>query len=302
MQRLRYMILAGATGVGKSEAAVRIAQTVRTDIVGADAYQIYQGLDVLSCKPTFSQLAAVRHHLTGILPLTEPSDAQKYAVLARQTIARLNRDGMVPLVVGGTGFYLRALESSLPELPAADSSFRAELDRRSTADLLKELNARDPLASSRIDRQNRRRVIRALEVCILSGKPFSSFLQESIPEPSIPRLFLERPRAILYRRINQRVDLMFEEGVVEEVAAVEAIGPTASQAIGFKLIRSLIAGTIDADQCRHAIQQQTRNYAKRQTTWFQHRPYEIVSAESAVKRAVDLYRRLLEGDGISSCP
>ena len=145
-------------------------------------------------------------------------------------------------------------------------------------------------------------MIRALEVCILSGKPFSSFLQETTPEPSIPRLFLERPRAILYERINRRVDLMFEQGVVEEVAAVGAIGPTASQAIGFKLIRSLIAGTIDAGQCRQAIQQQTRNYAKRQTTWFRHRPYEIVSAESGVKRAVDLYRRLLEGDGILSCP
>jgi tRNA dimethylallyltransferase len=140
------------------------------------------------------------------------------------------------------------------------------------------------------------------EVCILTEKPFSSFLGESAHDPSIPRLLLERPRETLFERINQRVNLMFEQGVVAEVATVEAIGPTASQAIGFKSIRSLIAGTIDGSQCRQAIQQQTRNYARRQTTWFRHRPYEIVSAESGVKRAVDLYRRLLEGDGILSCP
>jgi tRNA dimethylallyltransferase len=284
------MVLAGATGVGKTDVAIRIAQDVRTEIVGADAFQIYQGLDILSCKPTPSQLLAVPHHLIGELPLTEPCNAQKYAVIARATIARLNQSGIVPLVVGGTGFYLRALESSLPELPPADFSLRTELDQRSTSDLLRELDARDALA--RIDRHNRRRIIRALEVCILSGKPFSSFLEESAPDPSIPRLFLELPRTVLFERINRRVDQMFEQGVVAEVAAVEAIGPTASQAIGFKLIRSLIAGTINAHRCRETIRQQTRNYAKRQITWFKHQPYEITSVEAGAKRAIHLFQRL----------
>ena len=294
------MVLAGATGVGKTDVAIRIAQNVRTEIVGADAFQIYQGLDILSCKPTPSQLLAIPHHLISKLPLTEPCDAQKYAVIARATIARLNQNGIVPLVVGGTGFYLRALESSLPELPPADISLRTELDQSSTSDLLRELDARDP--SARIDRHNRRRIIRALEVCILSGKPFSSYLEESAPDPSIPRLFLELPRTVLFEKINLRVDQMFEQGVVAEVAAVAAIGPTASQAIGFKLIRSLIAGTIDAHRCREAIQQQTRNYAKRQMTWFRHQPYEITSVEAGAKRAIHLFQRLLEGDKISNRP
>jgi tRNA dimethylallyltransferase len=266
------MVLAGATGVGKTDFAIRIAQRVGTEIVGADAFQIYRGLDILSGKPTPSQLLAIRHHLIGNLPLTEPCDAQKYAIIARETIARLNQNGIVPLVVGGTGFYLRALESSLPELPSADFSLRAELDQRSTADLL---------------------IIRALEVCVLSGKPFSSFLEEPAPDPAIPRLFLERPRTVLFEKINQRVNQMFAQGVVAEVAAVEAIGPTASQAIGFKLIRSLIAGTIDAHSCRETIQRQTRNYAKRQMTWFRHRPYEITSAESGTKRAIRLFQQLV---------
>lgn len=294
------MVLAGATGVGKTDVAIRIAQNVRTEIVGADAFQIYQGLDILSCKPTPSQLLAIPHHLISKLPLTEPCDAQKYAVIARATIARLNQNGIVPLVVGGTGFYLRALESSLPELPPADFSLRTELDQRSTSDLLRELDARDP--SARIDRHNRRRIIRALEVCILSGKPFSSFLEESAPDPSIPRLFLELPRTVLFEKINLRVDQMFEQGVVAEVAAVEAIGLTASQAIGFKLIRSLIAGTINAHRCRETIQQQTRNYAKRQMTWFKHQPYEITSVEAGAKRAIHLFQRLLEVGEISNRP
>ena len=302
MQGLRYIVLAGPTGVGKTAVAIRIAQNVRTEIVGADAFQIYQGLDILSCKPTPSQLLAIPHHLISNLPLTEPCDAQKYAVIARATIARLNQNGIVPLVVGGTGFYLRALESSLPELPPADFSLRTELDQRSTSDLLRELDARDPSASNRIDRHNRRRIIRALEVCNLSGKPFSSFLEESAPDPSIPRLFLELPRTVLFEKINLRVDQMFEQGVVAEVSAVAAIGPTASQAIGFKLIRSLIAGTIDAHRCRETIQQQTRNYAKRQMTWFRHQPYEITSVEAGAKRATHLFQRLLEGDDISNRP
>jgi tRNA dimethylallyltransferase len=287
------MVLAGATGVGKTDFAIRIAQSVGTEIIGADAFQIYQGLDILSCKPTPWQLLAIRHHLIGNLPLTELCDAQKYAVIARETIARLNKNGIVPLVVGGTGFYLRALESSLPELPPADFSLRIELEQRATADLLNELDGRDALISNRIDRHNRRRIIRALEVCILSGKPFSSFLEKSAPDPTIPRLFLERPRTVLFEKINLRVDQMFAHGVVAEVAAVKAIGPTASQAIGFRLIRSLIAGTIEAHRCREMIQQQTRNYAKRQMTWFRHQPYEILSAESGTQRAIEVFQRLV---------
>jgi len=296
------MVVAGATGVGKTDIAIRVAQMVQTEIIGADAFQIYQGLDILSCKPTPPQLRRIRHHLTSSLPLTESCDAQKYAVMARQTIARLNQNGIVPLVVGGTGFYLRALESSLPELPPADFSLRTELDQRSTIDLLSHLDALDPLAANRIDRSNRRRIIRALEVCILSGRPFSGFLKQSAPDPSIPRLFLERPRADLFERIDRRVDLMFEQGVVAEVAAVEAIGPTASQAIGFKLIRSLIAGTIKEANCRAAIQKQTRNFAKRQMTWFHHQPFEIASAESEARRAILLFRRLLAGVEVSNRP
>jgi tRNA dimethylallyltransferase len=292
------MALAGPTAVGKTDLAIRIAQDLQTEIVGADAFQLYDGLDILTGKPLPSQLMAIRHHLIGSLPLTESCDAQKYAILAGRTIAALNQAGIVPLVVGGTGFYLQALEGALPQLPQADPALRAELNRLSTPDLLRDLDSLDPLASNRVDRHNRRRIIRALEVCILSGKPFSGFLKSSEQVASLVRVALERPRASLNDRIDRRIDEMFDHGVVAEVAAIKAIGPTASQAIGFQPIRSLLAGAVNDSTCRKMIKQQTRNYAKRQVTWFRHHSYEVISADLGDTRAIDIFRRFL-GDDVS---
>src|ERR1700727_3082842 len=133
MDKLRYIVLAGPTAAGKTDLAVRVAHDLQTEIVGGDAFQLYQGLDVLTGKPTPSQLTAVHHHLVGILPLTELCDAHKYALQARPTISALNQRGITPLVVGGAGFYLKALEDALPELPSADLALRAELNQLPTA-------------------------------------------------------------------------------------------------------------------------------------------------------------------------
>jgi tRNA dimethylallyltransferase len=293
MDKLRYMVLAGPTAVGKTDLAIRVAQGLKTEIVGGDAFQLYQRLDILTGKPTLAQLSAVPHHLVGIIPLTDMCDVHKYSLLARQTIAALNQRGIIPLVVGGTGFYLQGLEGVIPPLPPVDLALRAELNCRSVPDLLQDLETRDPIASNRIDRKNQRRLIRALEVCILSGKPFSSFSQQTATDPAIARIVLQQSRSVLIERINRRVDEMFEQGVVAEVAAVEAIGPTASKAIGFQLIRSLLAGTIDISTCREVMKQQTRHYAKRQMTWFRRWPYEIIAAESSAEFLTTTLRRRL---------
>ena len=299
MPQLRYLVLAGPTAVGKTEVAVRIAQGLETDIIGCDAFQIYRGLEILTTKPSASQLSCVRHHLIGTLPLTELCDSHKYAVLARQTVAGLNRNGIVPLVAGGTGFYLQALEGAVPPLPAANIALRQALDRFSTSELLRNLEARDPVASNRIDRHNRRRIVRALEVCMLSGKRFSDFLEKIPTDPPLGVILLDRPRAELVARIDRRVDEMFDRGVVEEVARIETVGSTASQAIGFRPIRSLLAGTIDTFSCKELIKQQHRNYAKRQMTWFRRRPYAHISAEAPVDGLIATFRRQLEKVGPS---
>jgi tRNA dimethylallyltransferase len=287
----KYMVVAGPTGVGKTDLAFEVAQRLRTEIIGADAFQIYRGLDVLTGKPTPSQLRSIKHHLVGCVPLTDVFDAHQYATLARPAILTLNQRGIIPLVVGGPGFYIRALEEPLPCLPPSSKALRSKFEQQSTPALLKELAFRDAVASERIDRKNRRRVIRALEVCLISGRPFSSFATDSFPDPAIPRFFLERPREELIERINRRVAQMFARGVVNEVAAVEKIGPTASKAIGFSLIRSFLAGELDESACAALICQQTRQYAKRQTTWFRRQRYEFIPAESSVEYLIATFRR-----------
>ena len=289
------MVIAGPTGVGKTDLAFEVAQRLRTEIIGADAFQIYRGLDVLTGKPTPPQLRSITHHLIGCVPLTDAFDAHQYAALAHQAILTANQRGTIPLVVGGTGFYIHALEKPLPRLPSPSKALRSKFEQQSTPALLKELALRDAVAFERIDRQNRRRVIRALEVCLISGSPFSSFATGSLPDPAIPRFFLERPREELVERINRRVAQMFAQGVVEEVAAVTQIGPTAAQAIGFSLIRSLLAGEIDESTCRALICQQTRQYAKRQTTWFGRQQYEFIPAESSVEHLLTTFRRRFGG-------
>jgi tRNA dimethylallyltransferase len=291
--KLKYVVLAGPTAVGKTEAAIRVAQKLKAEIIGCDAFQIYRGLEILTAKPSASQLASARHHLIGLLPLTEVCDAHKYARVARQTIADLNRNGIVPLVVVGTGFYLQALEGAVPPLPAANAALRQELDSLSTLELLHDLQALDPVTANRIDRQNRRRIVRALEVCILSAKPFSASLQRAPTDPPLAAVLLERPRTELVARINRRVDEMFDQGVVDEVAAIESIGSTASQAIGFQPIRSLIAGTLDEPSCKELIKKRTRNYAKRQMTWFRRRQFTFVPAESSIDRIISALSRPL---------
>ncbi len=300
MDKLRYIVLAGPTAVGKTEVAIRIAQQLNTEIVSCDAFQIYQGLDILTAKPTPSQLASATHHLVGILPLAEACDAQKYALLARHVIGDCNHHGVVPLVVGGTGFYLKALEGAIAPLLPGDGQLRQQLDLLSTPELLRDLEARDPVTAQRIDRHNRRRIVRALEVCILSGKPFSASLVQKATDPPLDSLLLERTRTEIVSRINRRVDEMFDQGVVDEVAAIESIGSTASQAIGFQPIRALVAGTLDAFSCKELIKRQTRSYAKRQMTWFRRQQVKPVQAGASIDSLISALKSAQENRAIHS--
>jgi tRNA dimethylallyltransferase len=280
----RVFFIVGPTATGKSELAADVAQRLGAEIISADAFQIYRGLDLLTAKPDRATLAKAPHHLIGAVPLSEEMNAEKYRALAEKIIS----GGKPVIVVGGTGLYVKALTHGLAPVPGAHPKLREKLERATNQELLLSLRALDPQGAQTIDWQNRRRLIRAVEVCLLTGKPFSAQRVEwnqSLPENGV---LLTRDRAELCARINRRVEEMFAAGVVEEVRAAKYLGPTAEKALGLREIRALLAGEISQAECVAKIQQLTRRYAKRQLTWFQrqtnfaplnlsaHRPAEAV--------------------------
>src|SRR5438067_6323578 len=264
------------TATGKSELAADVASEIGAEIVSADAFQIYRGLDLLTAKPDVSTLAKAPHHLIGTLSTHEEMNVEKYRRAALRVIGEIHSRGKVAIVVGGSGLYIKALTHGLAPLPGADPKLREKLNAMSLDELRLQLLKRDPEAARKIDTKNRRRLVRALEIWLLTGKPASEVVvprrrdDPGLPGSPIPAtgVFVFRGREELYARINQRVEAMFEHGVIEEVRAAGATSATASQMIGFREIHQLLNGKITITQCVVAIQQATRRYAKRQLTWF----------------------------------
>src|SRR5436190_9156787 len=271
--RHRFFIV-GPTATGKSELAADVAGEICAEIVSADAFQIYRGLDLLTAKPDTSTLAKAPHHLIGTAPLNEEMNAEKYRCAATRAIGDINSRGRLAMVVGGSGLYVKTLTHGLARLPEADRSRREKLNAMSLDELLSQLAKLDSRMARKVDLKNRRRVVRALEICLLTGKRASDVIagvgDAGGPGSPIPAkgIFVFRDREELYERINQRVEMMFERGVVEEVRAAGTTSATASQMIGLREIRDLLAGKKLLPQCIAEIQQSTRCYAKRQLTWF----------------------------------
>src|SRR5437016_9993071 len=260
----RAFFIIGPTATGKSELAADIAREIGAEIVSADAFQIYRGLGLLTAKPEVSTLAKAPHHLIGTVPLSEEMNAEKYRRVARSVIENINSRGKLAIVVGGSGLYIKALTHGLAPLPEADPKLREKLNAMSLDELRSRLAQLDPEAGRTIDPKNRRRWVRALEICLLTGKPVSAqrsqwtvaaSLREaratavmkartnaSHSEAATVRAsttqvtggFVFRDREELYQRINQRVEAMFERGVIEEARTAGATGATASQMIGLR--------------------------------------------------------------------
>lgn len=264
--------LVGPTAVGKSEIAVAVAERCNAEIIGADAFQIYAGLDRLTAKPSREQLARVPHHLVGTVPLQETFDVARYRAAALEAIRAVRARGKRVLIAGGTGLYVTALSRGLADLPEADPALRAELSALRLEELQNRYAALDPAGAARIDLQNPRRVIRALEVCLLTGRPFSTFQTAWKTAPPLHGAVLTRDRADLHRRIESRTEAMFAAGVIEEVRAAGEVSDTARQTIGFRDIRAHLAGEIGREETIARMEQATRRYAKRQLTWFRREP------------------------------
>jgi tRNA dimethylallyltransferase len=266
----RAFFIVGPTATGKSEIAADVAREVGAEIVSADAFQIYRGLDLLTAKPESPTLAKARHHLIGMVPLTDEMNAEKYRRGAMHAIEEINLRGNVAIVVGGSGLYIKALTHGLAPLPESDPELREKLNAMSLDDLRSQLAKLDPGTARKIDLKNRRRVMRALEICLLTGKPVSAqrLRKGASHSEAATGIFVFRDREELYQRINQRVETIFERGVIEEVRAAGSMSATASQMIGLRELRELLEEKMSLAQCIAEIQRATRRYAKRQLTWF----------------------------------
>ncbi len=268
------IFIAGPTAVGKSEIALALAEKIGGEIISVDSMQVYRGLDIGTAKPDAATQNRIPHHLIDICELTEPFDAAKFIVLATKAVAEIQSRNKTPIFCGGTGLYFKAFLDGLGEAPAADPQLRAELEAMPFEKLLQELRERDLEAYEKIDKQNPRRVIRAIEVIRTTGKSFSSQRANWPMQPAASHtlhLFTRVPYD-LHRRINLRVDEMFQRGLVEETRELLKHGlaenRTAMQAIGYRQVVEHLRGELTLPKTIELVKSKTRQFSKRQLTWF----------------------------------
>lgn len=291
--------LMGPTASGKSAAAMALAEELGLEVVSADAMQVYRGLDVGTAKPTLEERRRVPHHLVDVVDPHERFSVARYVELAEAAIADVLARGSVPLVVGGTGFYLRALREGLPTAPEADLERQAPLWRAVEEgrldELVAELEAASPADAARAAR-NPRRVVRSLEVLRLTGSPPSAF-PPTLPRFSYEVFVLDPPPEELRRRIARRARRQFEQGLVDEVRTLMERYPdlpTAKQSIGYKEVVPHVRGEATLEEAVVAVTVATARYAKRQRTWFRREP-DVRRLPMTGEEAVPLLRaRLLE--------
>jgi len=275
--------IVGATATGKSEVGMALAEALPGEIINADALQVYRGFDVGTAKPSLEERARVPHHLIDILDPHERWSAGEFARRAREAAAEIRERGRVPIVVGGSGLYLRALFEGISPIPPGDPEVRSELRRRLEEEglpaLAAELSQVDPETAARLGTGDTQRILRALEVARVSGRPLSSWIKEQpfgTQRVDAVQVGLTLPRTVLYDRIAGRVARMVERGWVEEVARLLARGLDpglpAFQAIGYRQLVRHLEGEWSLEQAIGETVKATRRFAKRQETWFRREP------------------------------
>jgi tRNA dimethylallyltransferase len=274
---LPLVVIAGPTGAGKSEFAVELAKAVDGVVVSADSQQVYRGMDIGTAKPTASEQAEVPHHMIDIANPDETISLAEYQRRVFEIVGKLHTQEKTPILVGGTGQYLRAVFEGW-QLPAQspDSDLRAVLykwaDDIGAEELFCRLQALDPTAAKSMTPQNLRRTVRALEVILISGQRFSDMRRKDESPYRVLQIGLSRPKEILIARINQRVDSMLGAGFVEEVRGLLEHGyprdlPSMS-AIGYRQLAGYLAGETSLEEATEITKQKTRQFVRRQRNWF----------------------------------
>jgi tRNA dimethylallyltransferase len=269
----------GATASGKSPLAVEVALALTGEVVNADAFQLYRGMDVGTAKPTATERRGVPHHLFDVLDVTQEASVAEYQRAAAAVLDDLADRGRRAVLVGGSGLYLRAVLDGL-EIPPTDPAVRARLEAELAAAgapaLHGRLAGRDPAAAAAILPTNGRRVVRALEVGELTGRPFRATMPAGTYARPAVQVGLHVPRDVLDRRIAARVDRMWREGLVDEVRRLDMEGlsrsRTAARALGYAQVLRLLGGELTDDEARAQTVAATRRYARRQESWFRRDP------------------------------
>lgn len=269
------VVIAGPTAVGKTDLCIRLAQHFDAEVISSDSRQLYKEMQIGTAKPTFEEMQGVRHHFINSHSVSELYSAGDFERDVDRLLAEYFQKKEVAILSGGTGLFVRAVTHGLDDMPSAPEELRAELMRRLEGEglevLQKELMTLDPAACREMDIQNPQRVVRALEVCLSTGKPFSEFRVKSPKKHScnLIKIGLERPREELYDRINRRVDLMLAQGLTEEVRSLLPFeNKNALQTVGYKEVFGYLRGEYDYPAMVELLKRNTRRYAKRQMTWF----------------------------------
>lgn len=301
------VVLTGPTASGKSKIALEVARECPVEVVSADSMQVYRHMDIGTAKATSQERRLVKHHLIDVCNPDQRFTVSQYQRLANEAIDEIHARGNVPLIVGGTGFYIDAMLQSF-ELPEESAGIRLRLSLEQRAEkegyesLYRELLEVDPESAVRVHPNDKRRIIRALEVYYTTGKPMSSLMTKGKPRYDSAMFALNVDRDVLYERINKRVDQQVADGLISEVAwLLERYGErlaTARQAIGYKEIIEYLEGRASIDEALETLKRNTRRYAKRQITWFrQYTDLEWLPAttESERQAAISRLKRVVEG-------
>jgi tRNA dimethylallyltransferase len=292
---MHTIIICGATATGKSDLAVALAQEIGAEIVNADSMQVYEGMDIGTAKLTVAERGGIPHHLLDVLSVREDSTVAWYQEVARSVIDEIHQRGKDAIIVGGTGLYIKAIVDDL-NFPDTDPVVRSRLEleaiEQGAAVLFARLEKLDPAAALAIDRANTRRIVRALEVIEITGQPFTANLprQESSRYPDALHFGLSQDRESLDTRVSDRVDAMFESGLVAEVEELVVTGLregiTAQKALGYAQVLQMMDGLLTLDQAREETKRVTRQYIRRQDTWFSrdHRLHWLGHYENRLER------------------
>ncbi len=304
-QKAKLVVIAGATGLGKTAAAIELAEHFGAEIIGADSMQIYRYMDIGTAKPTVEERARVAHHLVDIVDPDQPFDAARYVDMGRKILDSLHRRDVLPLVVGGTGLYIKALVHGLFQMPPTNLETRRRLKdlahSQGSQAMHRKLAECDPEAAARIHANDVFRIVRALEVFAATGKPLSRLhRQHRFGEApyDVLKIALNMDRETLYHRIDTRVEAMVAQGLIEEVHQLLARGYTGQlrsmQSLGYRQILDHIQGRLTRPEAISQIKRDTRRYAKRQMTWLRADPefvwVEPVSQDRLVGLVTDFLK------------